>query len=214
MAVGILSVSSVARDYGVKRQWYAALGVREYWICDVGGIRHPNSPVELQVYRMTAERTYAEVLPAWTDAAQDNAPTFWSEVCSKHIHMVRGDYAPRFQWYDENQNRWRDNETDVQDEKDRLQRESRAAGREEGREEGRTEEAVNTMREFLQMDLDPAYLDRIEAVWRRDGPPSHAARRVRAVLRTPNEWRTLLQVPDANDNRSHPAPPLRDLDPQ
>ena len=67
--------------------------------------------------------------------------------------------------------------------------EERAVGREEGRkeerEEGRTEEAISTMREFLQMDLDPAYLDRIEAVWRRDGPPSDAARRVRAVLRTP-----------------------------
>ena len=81
-----------------------------------------------------------------------------------------------------------------------------------GREEGRTEEAVNTMREFLQMDLDPARLDRIEAVWRRDGPPSDAARRVRAVLRTPNEWRTLLQIPDANDDNG--APPLRDTDPR
>ena len=223
LAVEILSVSSVVRDYGVKQQLYAALGVREYWICDVGGIRHPGSPVELQVYRLTADGTYVEVAPAWTDAALDDAPTFWSEVCSRHIHVARGNYAPRFQWYDEDQGRWRDNETDAQDEKERLQQESRAAGRakgreegrEEGRKEGRTEEAVNTMREFLQMDLDPAHLDRIEAVWRRDGPPSDAARRIRAVLRTPNEWRTLLQVPDANDdNRPHRAPPLRDNDPR
>ena len=71
------------------------------------------------------------------------------------------------------------------------------------------------MREFLQMDLEPAYLDRIEAVWRRDGPPPDAARRVRAVLRTPGEWRTLLQVPDANDdNGSHEAPPRRDTAPR
>jgi len=222
LAVEILSVSSVARDYGVKRQLYAALGVREYWICDVGGIRHPSSPVELQVYRLTADRTYAEVPPAWSDAAQDEAPAFWSEVCSTHIHVVHGDYAPRFQWYDEDQGRWRDNETDAQDEKDRIRQESRVAGRDEGRkegreegwEEGRTEEAVNTMREFLQMDLDPVYLDRIEAVWRRDGPPSDAARRVRAVLRTPNEWRTLLKVPDANDIRSHRALPPHDTDPR
>lgn len=204
LAVEILSVSSVARDYGVKRELYAALGVREYWICDVGGIRHSSSPVELQVYRLMANRTYAEVSPAWTDAAQDDTPTFWSEVCNRHVHVMPGDYAPRFQWYDEDQGRWRDNETDAQDEKERLQQESRAegraAGREEGREEGRTEEAVNTMREFLQMDLDPANLDRIESVWRRDGPPSDAARRVRAVLRTPNEWRALLQIPEANDD--------------
>ena len=221
LAVDILSVSSVARDYGVKRELYAALGVREYWICDVGGIRHPNSPVELQVYRLTTDATYADVPPAWTDATLDDAPTFWSEVCSRHIHVVPGDYAPRFQWYDEDQGRWRDNETDAQDEKERLQQESRAEGRakgreegrKEGREEGRTEEAVNTMREFLQMDLDPAHLDRIEAVWRWDGPPSDAARRIRTVLRTPNEWRILLQTSDANDDNSpHRAPPLRDTD--
>ncbi len=93
LAAEILSVSSVARDYRVKRQLYAALGVREYWICDVGDIRHPGSPVELQVYRLTADRIYAGVPPAWTDAAQDDTPTFWSEVCSRHIHVVPGDYA-------------------------------------------------------------------------------------------------------------------------
>ena len=215
LAVEILLVSSVARDYGVKRQLYAALGVQEYWICDVGGIRHPNSPVELQVYRLTSDQTYAEVPPTWTDAARDDAPTFWSGVCSRHIHMVRGDYAPRFQWYDEAQGRWRDNETDAQDEREQLQLESRAKGREEGWEEGRTEVAVDVMREFLQMDLDPAHLDHIEAIWRRDGPPSDAARRVRAVLRTPSEWRPLLQIPDANDdNGAHGTPLLRDTDPR
>ena len=214
LAVEILLVSSVARDYGVKRQLYAALGVREYGICDVGGIRHPGSPVELQVYRLTADRTYVDVPPAWTDVAQDDAPTFWSEVCGQHIRVMSGDYAPRFQWYDEDQGRWRDNETDAQDEKEQLQQESRAEGREEGRKEGRTEEAVNTMPEFLQMDLDPAYLDRIEAVWHRDGPPSDAARRIRTVLRNPNDWRILLQVPDANDNRPHHSLPPRDTDPR
>ena len=142
LAVEILSVSSVARDYGVKRQLYAALGVREYWICDVDGIRQPSSPVELQAYRPAADRTYAEVPPAWTDAAPDEAPAFWSEVCSRHIHLVPGDYAPRFQWYDEYPGRWRDSETDAQDEKDRIQQESRAEGRAKGRAEGRTEEAV------------------------------------------------------------------------
>ena len=89
LAVEILLVSSVARDYGVKRQLYAALGVQEYWICDVGGIRHPGSPVELQVYRLTADQTYAEVLPSWTDMAQDDTPTFWSDVC-RFIHMKCG----------------------------------------------------------------------------------------------------------------------------
>ena len=148
LLVEILSVSSVTRDYGVKRQLYAALGVREYWICDVGGIRHPSSPVELQVYRLTADQTYVEVPPAWTNTAQDDAPTFWSEVCTRHIRVVHGDYAPRFQWYDENPGRWRDNETDAQDEKDRIQQESRAEGREVGREEGREEESDRRSRQY------------------------------------------------------------------
>lgn len=210
LVVEILLVSSVARDYGVKRQLYAALGVREYWICDVGGIRHPDSPVSLQVYRLTGG-TYAEFAPAWMDAAQDDAPAFWSEVCNRHIHVVRGDYAPRFQWYDEDQGRWRDNETDAQDEKDRLQQVSEARGeargmvigREQGLVEGRAAVAVAALHSLLSDCLHANHRERIAEYWRREGPPEDVMDRILTVQQTPDEWRALLLL-DASDNDGSP----------
>ena len=50
--VEILLASSAARDYGVKARLYADLGLAEYWVCDVGGMRGPDSPVELSVFRL------------------------------------------------------------------------------------------------------------------------------------------------------------------
>ena len=224
LVVEILSVSSVTRDYGGKRRLYAALGVPEYWVCDVGGIRHPNSPVELQVYRLTADRTYADVAPAWPDAAHDDAPAFWSGVCGRHVHLVCGDYAPRFQWYDEAQGRWRDNETDALDAKDRLRQESRREGREEGRQEGmaigreegvaigreagvaigreeeRTKMAADLLHKLLSGTLPPGHLDQITAYWSRNGAPADVTDRILALLQSPTEWRTLLRIPNENDD--------------
>ena len=69
LVVEILSVSSVVRDYGVKACLYMALGVAEYWVCDVGDIRGPDSPVELSVFRLGADGLYAPVSPSQPPAA-------------------------------------------------------------------------------------------------------------------------------------------------
>ena len=117
------------------------------------------------------------------------ADAYWSEVFGTHIRMQPDRWRPRFQWYDPVQGRWRDRETDTQD---RI----RAEGREAGRGEERVEAAIDVKREFLASELAPAHLDRIEAVWRKDGPPMDAFRRIRAVQRPSLEWRSLLQIPD------------------
>ena len=206
LVVEILSASSVARDYGVKMRLYALLGVAEYWICDVGGIRNPSSPVELQVFRLTETGGYAPV-PAdgeMEDGHGADVPAFWSAECDTHVRLIAGAYAPRFQWWDAVQGRWRDTETDAQDERDRISQESRQEGRQEGEAIGeargeargrtleRTDMAVATLHEFLGDELESAQLDQIETAWRRDGPPADHLRRIRNALRAPDEWRSLL----------------------
>ena len=66
------------------------------------------------------------------------------------------------------------------------------------------------MREFLGSELTSAHLDRIEAVWRKDGPPMDACRHIRTAQRTPHEWHSLLQIPDNDfgfDQASSPGLP-------
>ena len=141
---------------------------------------------------------------------------------------------PRFQWWDAGQGRWRDRETDQEHERateqerhDRELRETRAASLRELREaraaslrelrearaaslrEGEIRVVIATLREFLGEELAPTDLDRIEAAWHRDGPPTDALQRIRDVLRTPNQWRSLLLPgePDDNSPDRTPTPP-------
>ena len=37
----VASPSTVQRDLGIKKEWYAWMGVREYWILDPGGFQRP-----------------------------------------------------------------------------------------------------------------------------------------------------------------------------
>ena len=213
LVVEILSVSSVRRDYGVKMRLYEALGVAEYWICDVGGIRNPGSPVELSLFRLGDDGLYAAVPASGVEngtVASSEALAYWSAVCGVHIRLWTGAYEPRFQWWDTEQGRWRDTDTDAQDEKDRIAQASRAAGlaeghaeghaegREEGREEGRTETAIDALH-FLPGHLYSQYRDEIAAHWRDAGPPPDVMGRILKVQQAPNEWRQLLEVPDGSD---------------
>ena len=81
----------------------------------------------------------------------------------------------RLQWWDPDQGLWRDRETD--------------------RERERTELAIGLLHAHLGTDLEPANLERIEAVWHRDGPPPNVMDRIRKVQRISNEWRSLLGDP-------------------
>ena len=185
LVLEILSEGGALRDLDEKRQLYAHLGVAEYLVFDLGGKRAPGSQAELLVFRL-ADGAYRRIDsdPAMSEP-DGGADAYWSEVFGTHIRMQPDRWRPRFQWHDPVQGRWRDRETDTQD---RI--------RAEGREEERVAAAIGVMREFLGSELAPAHLDRIEVVWRKDGPPMDAFRRIRAVQRTPREWRSLLQIPD------------------
>ena len=227
LVVEILSASSVARDYGVKRRLYALLDVAEYWICDVGGIRHPGSPVELQVFRLTETGGYAPVPAAGDPETGHGAavPAFRSAECGTHVRLTAGAYAPRFQWWDAVQGRWRDTETDAQDERDRISQESRQEGRQEGREEGlvegeaigvergreegrveeRTAMAVTALQTFLAGRLNPRLRERIAEHWHATGPPKDVMDRILTVQQTPEEWGVLL--PDQHGSDHPPTTP-------
>lgn len=163
-------------DYGGKRGLYAALGVAEYWICDVGGIHGKGSPLELEVFRLGADGLYAAVSasePANGAVAVSDVPAYWRAECGVYVRLMAGAYEPCFQWWDGEQGRWRDTETEAQDEKDRIARTSHA--------EGRVEMAIAALH-FLPGHLYSMYGDEIagplvggRAAAERDGPHSEGA---------------------------------------
>ena len=204
LVLEILSESTAVRDQEGKRRLYEYLGVREYLLYDLGGKRWDDSPRELLVYRLEGD-VYRQV-PSDPGLSEPQAQAFWSDVFDAYIRMLPDPQEdteefrrlpagrrppPLFQWRDAVQGRWRDRATD---ERDRI--------RQAGRAEERLEATIDTMREFLGPELADVHLDRIELIWRRDGPPADALRRVRDTLRAPSEWRSLLLPDDPDDDRA------------
>ena len=52
LVLEVVSENSAQRDLEYKKTLYAVVGVREYWIYDLGGKRSAHSPRELLVYRL------------------------------------------------------------------------------------------------------------------------------------------------------------------
>ncbi|MCY3657821.1 MAG: hypothetical protein OXG36_02220, partial [Caldilineaceae bacterium] len=104
---------------------------------------------------------------------------------------------PRFQWYDPDADRWRDRETDQEREWTEMERGRTELERERTElERERTELAIGVLHAYLGTELEPANLERIEAVWHQDGPPPNVMDRIRKVQQAPIEWRSLLGDPD------------------
>ena len=203
LVLEVLSKGSANRDLIYKKRLYAAAGIPEYLAYDLGGKRRAGSPRELLVFRLEGG-AYRQVAP---DPAMsvEGADAYWSEVFDTHIRMLpdaretteavqslfeEDRPPPRFQWYDPDADRWRDRETDQEREWTEMER-----GRTELERE-RTELAIGVLHAYLGTELEPANLERIEAVWHQDGPPPHVMDRIRKVQQAPNEWRSLLRDPD------------------
>ena len=175
----ILSDSTAARDLDGKRRLYETLGIPEYVLCDVlGGLLDPDaphSPPGMVLYRLE-EGVYRESRAAGTDPS-----VYWSDVLGASVRLlpprdpVRAREDLRFQWWDGEQDRWRDHRTDEEHEQ--------------------TEKDVALLRLSLGEVLSSAVLDRIEAAWRRNGIPADLLRHIEAVRQTPSEWCSLL-LPD------------------
>ena len=247
-ALEILSFGGMQRDLEDRLRLYAKLGIRECLVYDLGGKRRQRSPRELLMFRL--ERgTYrqAEPEPKASDADPDE---HWSEVFDAYIRMMPDpreafsekpeEYrpTPRFQWWDLEQGRWRDTETDAEIEQDRVLRENNRVTRERDQAvqennrivrerdrivrdndritqewdravQERTNMVVDLLRAHLGSELATAHLNRIETVWRRDGPPTDAVDRILQVRETPDAWQSLLLPDEPDDQEADHTPPTR-----
>ena len=171
-------------------------GVFEYLVYDLGGKRRVNSPRELLLYRLQPDGAYHRIAPD-PDMSGSGLAAFWSEVFDTYIRflpdareeaaefrerLVESRPPPRFQWWDAEQGRWRDRETDAEHEQERIGRE-------------RTDLAVELLHIRLSDCLSTLVRNRIAVHWRRSGPPSDVTDRLKAEQQTLNEWRALL-LPD------------------
>ena len=207
LVLEVLSKTTVARDLDDKRRLYETLGVVEYLVYDLGGKRWVDSPRELLMWRLEGG-IYHRMDPD-PGLSQPDAYAYRSEVFGTRIRFLPDPREeaeefrrlpaerrpqPHFQWWDEEQGRWRDRETD---------RDNRVKAK--GMTIGRMETAIGTLHACLGSELDPAYLERIEAAWREHGLPTDVIVRIVTMQQTPSEWRSLL--PDEPKDGSDPAPP-------
>ncbi len=236
LVLEILFKGSAGRDLDYKRHLYAAAGVFEYLVYDLGGKRRANSPRELLLYRLQPDGTYHRIRSD-SDVSATAPAEFWSEVFDTYIRFLpdareedaefRGRSEenrppPRFQWWDAEQGRWRDRESDAVYEQERklarVAQENRQEGLTEGmaigREEERADHALATLRGFLRDVLAPTDLDRIVAVWHRDGPPENYLQCIKATLQTPSAWQSLLLSVAPDDDHDNGGGPDRTLPPR
>ena len=203
LVLEILSFGGTQRDLEHKRRLYANLGIREYLVYDLGGKRRQGSSRELLLFRLENE-TYRQAEPE-SKETNTGPDKYWSDVFGAYIRMMpdpREEFSeepeerrppPRFQWWDSERNCWRDHETDEEVEQDRVVQERNRALQERNRAvQERMDIAVAMMRSLLSRQLTPANLNRVEEVWRRDGPPTDAVDRILNVQDAPNTWCSLL----------------------
>ncbi len=192
LVLEVVSAGSAHRDLHYKMHLYAAARVAEYLVYDLGGKRLAGSPRELLMFRLQGENYQQDPV----------AGEYWSDVFGTRVRFQsdarerdQESYGvpeeerspPRFQWWDGEQKRWRDPETDAEHEQ--------------------TEKDVALLHLSLSEVLSSAILGRIEAAWHRHGAPANLLRRIEAVRQTPSEWSSLL--PGKLEDGSEPSgPPL------
>ena len=212
----VVSEGSANRDLNYKMHLYAAAGVSEYLVYDLGGKRRSRSPRELLIYRLEGG-SYRQA-PV--------ADEYWSDVFGTYVRFqpdarendeeFRGvpeeeRSPPRFQWWDPDTERWRDRKTDAEGEREderkqhardlqETRTESLKAGEARGQAQERMAWAVNLLHKLLANALVPADLELVEAAWRRNGPPADVMDCILAAHETPDEWRGLLLPGDLEDD--------------
>ena len=189
LVLEVVSEGSAERDLDYKRHLYAAAGVSEYLVYDLGGKRWPGSPRELLMYRLEGEAyRQAPVADAYRSAVFNTRVRIRPDARERE-EARRGVPAedrspPRFQWWDPATERWRDRETDAEVE----------------REQERWNVALLLLHDLLSDALTPADLKLIEEAWHRNGLPTDVVVGILAAHRTPAEWRILLLDDAVSDN--------------
>ena len=187
LVLEVVSEGSAARDLDYKWHLYAAAGVSEYLVYDLGGKRWPGSPRALLMYRLEGE-AYRQT---------PMADAYWSAVFNTRVRIRpdarereearRGVPAedrspPRFQWWDPTTERWRDRESDRQ-----------LAIKLAGIQEGQVQILIQALDAFLP-DLNHADREGIVEAWSADGIPDNMFSRIMEAGRTPDAWESILDM--------------------
>ncbi|MCY3659146.1 MAG: Uma2 family endonuclease [Caldilineaceae bacterium] len=187
LVLEVVSEGSAERDLNYKRHLYAAAGVSEYLVYDLGGKRGSGSPRALLMYRLGGG-SYRQV-PV--------ADEYRSAVFNTRVRMMpdaqerseeqRGvpeedRSPPRFQWWDPDTERWRDRESDL-----------KLEVKLEGVQEGRVQILIQALDAFLP-DLSDADRERIVEAWSADGIPDDMLSWIMEAGQTPDEWESIVDV--------------------
>ena len=213
----VVSEGSAERDLDYKRHLYAAAGVSEYLVYDLGGKRWSHSPRELLMFRLEGG-SYRQA---------PIADEYRSDVLGTRVRIMpdarereeelRGvpeedRSPPRFQWWDPDTERWRDRETDAEVERETERerhagelQETRTESLQAGRDQERWDVALILLHDLLSDALTPADLELVEEHWHRNGPPTDVVASILAAHRTPAEWRILLLDDAVSDNHDTQA---------
>ena len=181
LVVEVLSYSTEDNDLGGKWRLYAALGIREYLLLDVGEPQEPDapgvsgSPERMWLYRLDAKGVYQLV--------EDELPL---RVCGTPIRLqpAEGSEMPYVQWLDSTSGQWRDFRDDI---------------KQEGQIEGQIEILVQAL-DMCLPHLDNADRERIVASWFTAGIPDRMLHRIMKAGQAPDEWASILDV-------TEPKPP-------
>ena len=118
LVLEVVSTGSAERDLNYKKHLYAAAGISEYLVYDLGGKRWPGSPRALLMYRLEGESyRQASIADEYRSAVFNTRVRIMPDA-REHSEAQRGvpeedRSPPRFQWWDPNTERWRDRESDL-----------------------------------------------------------------------------------------------------
>ena len=174
LVVEVLSYSTEDNDLEGKWRLYAALGIREYLLIDIGEPQEPGesgSPEGMWLYRLDAKGVYQLV--------EDEQPL---RVCDTPIRLqpAEGSEMPYVQWLDSASGQWRDFRDDI-------------------KQEGQIEGQIEILGQALDMHLphlDDADRERIVDSWVTVGIPDHMLHRIMEAGQAPDEWESILDVMD------------------
>ena len=144
---------------------YAALGVREYLLIDIGEPNEPEAPAGMWRYRLDANSVY--------QLGADERPL---RVCGTPLRLqpAEGSEMPYVPWLEGPRGQWRDFRDDI-------------------KQEGQIE-ILGQALDMCLPRLDDADRKRIVASWLPTGIPDHMLNRILKAGQAPDEWESILDV--------------------
>ena len=231
LVLEVLSESTWRADLGPKLDAYAAMGIVEYWLYDPEGHAPPvyADGVSFWGWRLDGTGNYVRIPQQPHDGEW---PVYHSEVLAADIRMLpaaardldvgmpdESGELHRLQWWDPDQDLWRDPEVDaerktreVQAEAERKVQEAQAEAERKVQEaqaeaerkvqEAHLDERIAGMHTLLEAKLSSTLLAQIEANWRWAGQ-GHTVAEVAEVWSGKADWHSLLfpQEPSGRGNK-------------